>query len=46
VGTLEMYGQVPLIDDITYGLGAVILALTEASGMLEWTTRHAKPPPS
>ena len=35
VGTLEMYGQVPLTDDITYGLGAVILALSETSGLSE-----------
>lgn len=33
VGTLEDYGNVPLGEDIHYGLGAVILALIETSGL-------------
>ncbi|MBW2526546.1 MAG: glycoside hydrolase family 88 protein [Deltaproteobacteria bacterium] len=33
VGTFEAYADVPLGDDIHYGLGAVILALLETSGL-------------
>ncbi len=33
VGTFETYSQVPLIDDLNFGVGAVILALIETSGL-------------
>lgn len=33
VGTLDYYASVPLVDDISYGVGAVLLALTEVSGL-------------
>jgi unsaturated rhamnogalacturonyl hydrolase len=33
VGTFEGYADVPLGDDIHYGVGAVILALVETSGL-------------
>ncbi len=33
VGTSDYYASVPRGDDITYGVGAVLLALTESSGL-------------
>ncbi|MCB9595341.1 MAG: glycoside hydrolase family 88 protein [Sandaracinaceae bacterium] len=33
VGTYDYYANVPVEDDLPYGLGAVILALTEVSGL-------------
>lgn len=33
VGTFDMYANVKLEDDISYGIGAVLLALSEASGL-------------
>ncbi len=33
VGRFDYYAGVPLEDDLSYGLGAVLLALTEASGL-------------
>jgi len=34
-GTLESYNKVKQVDDISYGVGAVLLALIEASGLPE-----------
>lgn len=34
-GFNEQYAKVPLVDDISYGVGAVILALVETSGLPE-----------
>jgi unsaturated rhamnogalacturonyl hydrolase len=34
-GTFEQYSRVPVKDDIAYGIGAVILALIETSGLPE-----------
>lgn len=33
VGTFQKYAKVPLQDDVTYGVGATILALIEVSGL-------------
>ncbi len=33
IGTFEVYANVPLHDDLSYGLGAVLLALIETSGL-------------
>lgn len=33
VGTFQKYASVPLKDDLSYGVGAVILALIESSGL-------------
>jgi unsaturated rhamnogalacturonyl hydrolase len=33
VGTYESYAEVPLQEDISYGVGATILALVEMSGL-------------